>query len=95
MKDIAAYEETSPIKDWYALGWFLGLREAELEEIERVKSRSDECRLAVLEYWIKTDKMASWEKLSEAVRHMPQHVGLSETISNTLGNVKGKSFDFY
>ena len=94
MKHIAAYEETSPVEDWYALGWFLGLRENELENIGQEKSRSDECRLAVLKYWIDTDEMASWEKLSEAIRHMPQHIGLSETIHNTLGNIKGKSFAY-
>ena len=90
-----AFEETSPITDWYALGWFLGLRKDELAEIESEKSRSDECRLVVLKKWLKSEKKdaekPSWKKLSQAIRHMPQHIGLSETIMSTLVE-KGKEF---
>ena len=90
MKPNTAFEETSPIDDWYALGWFLGLDEDELFEIEGATSRSDECRLKVLEQWLETDKEeASWKKLSRAVSRMPQHVGLSQTIMTSLVE-KGK-----
>lgn len=56
---------------WEDLGAHLGLKHYKLTEIERNK-RGDvgQCKLALVDMWLRTDVNASWEKLVQALRDM-------------------------
>ncbi len=75
------FETTKEIKDWYALGWFLGIEDKMLSKVDTEKT--DGQRQAILEAWLDTrSKTASWKILGEAIRNMSQHRRLSERILN-------------
>ncbi len=75
-----AFTETSDITDWYALGWFLGIAEVDLLEIDGSQSRTDEKRQAVLDQWLKKKDDANWIGLSRAISKMRPHHGLSRRL---------------
>ena len=81
----SAYNETGEVIDWYALGWFLGLDEDDLNDVEREHIRSDNRRQAMLELWLVKEYPASWYSLGRALRRMPQHINLSERIIRRCG----------
>ena len=76
----SAFNETSDVVDWYALGWFLGLDEDDLNDVEREQTRVDNRKQAMLELWLNKYEQATWEVLGKALRNMPQHIGLSQRI---------------
>ena len=50
-------------------------------DIEEQHTRPDQCRNAVLQLWLeKYPISADWVDLADALQHMPQHVGKSNTI---------------
>lgn len=67
---------------WEDLGAHLGLKHYKLTEIDRNK-RGDvgQCKLALVDMWLRTDVNASWEKLVQALRDM----GGAETEGETEG----------
>ena len=76
-----AFTETSDITDWYALGWFLGIAEVDLLEIDDSHSRTDEKRQAVLDKWLELEGDATnWMALSRAISKMRPHHGLSRRL---------------
>ena len=76
----SAFTETGKVIDWYALGWFLGLDEDDLNEVESKHFRNDDKRQALLELWLEKKKSsASWYSLGRALRRM-KHIDLSEGI---------------
>ena len=87
----SAFTHTGDINDWYALGWFLGLDEDNLNEVERKHFRNDDRRQAVLELWLENKQSASWDSLGRALRTMPQHIGLSQrTIRRSIKEKESK-----
>lgn len=81
LNSMTSFTETSDITDWYALGWFLGVSEEELSEIEANYQRNDSKRQAVLDRWLETDREeASWLALAKAISKMRLHGELSKKI---------------
>ena len=81
LNENSAFEETSDISDWFALGWFLGIPEDELLAIEKECSRTDSKRQAVLKLWLELkEKEATWLVLGKAIKKMRSHVGLASKI---------------
>ena len=77
----SAFTKTSDITDWYALGYFLGIQEEGLYEIEEENPRTDSKRQAVLDHWLKFNKEeANWANLGKAISKMRPHLGLSQRI---------------
>ena len=78
----AAFQKLTAVEDWFGLGWFLQIEDKVLEEIEGEYARNDDRKLAMLQYWEKTNPKASWSQLAEALKKMPQHQSLSEDIAS-------------
>lgn len=77
----SALEATKEVKDWYGLGWFLGMNDKVLSKIEEETANDENKNQRVLQLWLETNKAAaSWKTLAEAIRNMPQHHCLSQRI---------------
>ena len=82
LDSVTAFDETRDIRDWFALGWFLGLPEETLLIVEEEHSRNDSKRQAVLNLWLKRNgESANWLSLGKAISKMPSnHLGLSQKL---------------
>lgn len=67
--------------DWNQLGVNLDMKSHKLKEIDKNKrGHTGDCRLALVDLWLRTDVYASWEKLIEALRKMEEHSSVIERI---------------
>jgi hypothetical protein len=63
----------------YELGLLLGIKEGQLDRIERDNKKSDEQMDEVIKYWL--DKMSpSWEALADAVTKMESYGNLAKEL---------------
>ena len=60
------------VLEWDELGVELGLKTYKVQAIERNK-RGDvgQCKMAMLDQWLRSDTAANWEKVIEALKRMP------------------------
>ena len=64
--------ELCQVTEWDVLGFYLGLTESEITEIERDHQSNARRRIAMLSKWMKKDPNASWEKVIEALECLSQ-----------------------
>ena len=88
----SAFVETKDVSDWYALGWFLGIPEDKLFEVEEKHERTDDRRQAVLDIWLKgAEETVNWRVLGKAISRMRQHNWLSRKIMQRSQKMKGNN----
>ena len=58
-----------PVVDWKSLGIQLGIEDTTLQEIG-VNNRDQvgDCKLAMVSFWLRSDKTCSWMKLIDALK---------------------------
>ena len=56
-------EVMAEVRDWWRVGFGLGVPRSKLQEIRQQSSTEREKSLALGDYWVNTDPDASWEKL--------------------------------
>ena len=71
--------------DWYPLGVQLGLRPAELREIEQNNFRDvKRCKCEVVDWWLRNAPVISWEILAEAVEGIGGHSTVAQKLRKKL-----------
>jgi len=63
------------VVDWKSLGIRLDISDAKLEEI-RIYNRDhvEGCKIAMVTYWLQSDKTCSWKKIIDALTTISLHV---------------------
>ena len=64
--------ELCNVREWDALGIYLGLDESEIAQVEREHHDTARRRLLMLKKWMEKDVNASWEKVIDALECMSQ-----------------------
>ena len=55
------------VGNWWGVGDWLGVSTSKLQEIIQQLSTEREKRLALGDYWVNTDPVATWEKLARVL----------------------------
>ena len=61
------------LNEWYDLGLQLDIEDHYLDKFLSENQKIDECKRAMLQFWLKSDEEPSWEKLISALRVMKQN----------------------
>lgn len=73
--------------EWEDLGTELGIKSSKIREIDRNrKGVVGRCRYDLIDYWLSSDRNASWEKLIEALQSNVmegKYASVVEAIENT------------
>ena len=66
--------ELSEVTHWYSLGIQLGLAPGTLYNIESNHPHdADRCKIDVLDWWLRNEQDATWEKLAQALEAVRGH----------------------
>ena len=69
------------VTDWYQLGLQLGIKTANLDEIQMNNPHNaQQCKTKVLDFWLRNAPECSWVKLAEAVKAMGGYAVLAEEL---------------
>lgn len=70
---------------WYSLGIQLGLAPGTLNNIEGNHPRdADRCKIDVLDWWLRNEQDATWEKLAHALEAMRGHDVLVQKLRENV-----------
>ena len=72
-------QELEPIKEWYTLGLYLGLKDDELREIEADYRHLRHCKNAVLSRWLRKGHNCTWRRVVEVLMQMGEMM-VADTI---------------
>ena len=73
--------ELGDVTDWYQLGVQLGIKIANLDQIQMNSPRNaQQCKTKVLDFWLQNATECSWMKLAEAVEAMGEYAVLAEKL---------------
>ena len=73
--------ELGDVTDWYQLGVQLGISTADLKQIRmNYPSNAQQCKMEVLDLWLRNAPECSWTKLAQAVEAMGGYAVLAEEL---------------
>ena len=72
-------QELEPIKEWFTLGLYLGLKDDELREIEVDHHILQRCKHEVLSRWLRKGCNCTWKRVVEVLMQMGEMV-VADTI---------------
>ena len=72
-------QELEPVKEWFTLGLYLGLKDDELTEIEAGHPESIQCKREVLSRWLRKGHNSTWRRVIEVLMQMGEIV-VADTI---------------
>ena len=67
-------QELEPIKEWFTLGLFLGLKDDELREIEADHRHLQRCKSEMLSRWLRKGQNCTWRRVVEVLMLMGEMV---------------------
>ena len=72
-------QELKPIKEWFTLGLYLGLKDDELREIEADHHHLQRRKSEVLSRWLRKGHNCTWRRVVEVLMEMGEMV-VADTI---------------
>ena len=72
-------QELEPVKEWFTLGLYLGLKDDELREIEADHRHLQRCKHEVLSRWLRKGHNCTWRRMVEVLIQMGEMV-VADTI---------------
>ena len=72
-------QELEPVKEWFTLGLYLGLKDDELREIEADHRYLQHCKHEVLSRWLRKGHNCTWRRMVEVLIQMGEMV-VADTI---------------
>ena len=67
-------QELEPIKEWFTIGLYLGLKDDELREIEADHHYLQRCKHEVLSRWLRKGDNCTWRRVMEVLMQMGEMV---------------------
>ena len=83
-------QELEPIKEWFTLGLYLGLKDDELREIEADHRYLQRCKHEVLSRWLRKGHNCTWKGVVEVLIQMGELVMADKIKLNYLILTTGK-----
>ena len=73
--------DTKEVRSWYSLGIQLGIGTFDLKRLEmNYGGDTERCKIEVIDFWLRHDPEATWNKLARAVGDMGGHAKVVETL---------------